>query len=229
MSRNARAPLFLQGIRLALLATLTVTAVTGCGVVSRSSVKAVQLAVQGKPDVQPTAEDVARNRYPQIKVNGPAGGAILVLGAIDDGRQAWYSSERSIVFLRNGLIESTHGGSPELQQMRITGHNPFLDLRKARDGDVVQRAYDIMPGYRFGLKITGTLHPTGLETVEILGRSRQLMHVREQLRGDGWKQDNHYWVDPSNGFIWKSRQAIAPDTHLDITQLKPYSPDLQPR
>ena len=77
------------------------------------------------------------------------------------------------MFLRNGLIESTHGGSPELQQMRITGHNPFLDLRKARDGDVVQRAYDIMPGYRFGLKITGTLHPTGLETVEILGRSRQ--------------------------------------------------------
>ncbi|HHA2643910.1 TPA: YjbF family lipoprotein [Stenotrophomonas maltophilia] len=228
MSRNARSGLMLRSFRLGLLAAIAVSA-AGCGVVSRSSVKAVQLAVQGAPDVQPTAQDVARNRYPQIKVNGPAGGAVLVLGAVDDGRQAWYSSERSIVFLRNGLIEATHGGAPELQQMQIIGPNPFLDLRKVHEGQVVQRRYDLMPGYRFGIEVTGTLYPLGTERVDILGRTLELLHIREQLRGEGWKQDNHFWVDPANGFIWKSRQAIAPDTHLDIIQLKPYSPDLQPR
>lgn len=229
MSRNARSGLVLRSFRLGLLAAAIAVSAAGCGVVSRSSVKAVQLAVQGAPDVQPSAEDVARNRYPQIKVNGPAGGAVLVLGAVDDGRQAWYSSERSIVFLRNGLIEATHGGTPELQQMRIVGPNPFLDLRKVQGGEVVQRHYDLMPGYRFGMEVTGTLHPLGTERVDILGRTLELLHIREQLRGEGWKQDNHFWVDPANGFIWKSRQAIAPDTHLDIIQLKPYSPDLQPR
>ncbi|HIE4562019.1 YjbF family lipoprotein [Stenotrophomonas sp. C4297] len=229
MSRNALSRLVLRSFRPGLLATVIAVSATGCGVVGRSSVKAVQLAVQGKPDVQPSAEDVARNRYPQIKVNGPAGGAVLVLGAVDGGRQAWYSSERSIVFLRNGLIEATHGGTPELQQMRIIGPNPLLDLRKVKDGDVVQRRYDLMPDYRFNMKVTGTLHPLGTESVEILGRTRELLHVREELRGDGWKQQNHYWADPSSGFIWKSRQAIAPDAHLEIIQLKPYSPDLQPR
>lgn len=229
MSRNARSRLVLRSFHLGLLAAAIAVSATGCGVVSRSSLKAVQLAVQGTPDVQPSAEDVARNRYPQIKVNGPAGGALLVLGAVDDGRQAWYSSERSIVFLRNGLIEATNGGTPELQQMRIVGPNPFLDLRKVHDGEVVQRRYDLMPGYRFGMEVTGTLHPLGTERVDILGRTRELLHIREQLRGDGWKQDNHFWVDPANGFIWKSRQAIAPDTHLDIIQLKPHTPDLQPR
>ncbi|HIE5649163.1 TPA: YjbF family lipoprotein [Stenotrophomonas maltophilia] len=229
MSSNARATLVLQSLRAGVLAVLTVAAATGCGVVSRSSVKAVQLAIQGKPDVEPTAEDVARNRYPQIKVNGPAGGAVLVLGGLDGGRQAWYSNERSIVFLRNGLVEATHGGSPELQSMRIAGPDPFVDLRRARNGDTVQRLYDVMPGYQFGQHVTGTLHPLGQEKVEILGRTRELLHVRERLSGQGWKQDNHYWVDPSNGFIWKSVQAIAPGTRLEIIQLKPYSPDLQPR
>ncbi|MGU4680918.1 hypothetical protein MAY46_22240, partial [Escherichia coli] len=60
MSRNARSGLMLRSFRLGLLAAIAVSA-AGCGVVSRSSVKVVQLAVQGAPDVQPTAQDVARN------------------------------------------------------------------------------------------------------------------------------------------------------------------------
>jgi hypothetical protein len=199
---------------------------SGCGVVGRTSVKTVQLAMQGKPDVQPTATDVAANRYPQIKVNGPSGGAVLVLGSIDGDRQGWYSNDRSIVFLEDGLLVGTHGGTPELHDMRIEGENPFHALHRVQAPVTVQRQYDVMPGYRFGMPVSGTLERLDTENVEILGNTHALLHVRERLEGRGWKRENHYWVDPANGFIWKSVQAIAPDASLEIIQLKPYSPDL---
>ncbi|CAM4367246.1 YjbF family lipoprotein [Stenotrophomonas lactitubi] len=211
------------------LALLALVAATSCGVVGKTSVKSVQIALQGKPDVEPTAAQVAANRYPQIKVVGPAGGAVLVLGNIDSGRQAWYSSERSIVFLRNGIVVGTHGSTPELQDMTIEGESPFHVLHRIADGTTVQRRYDAMPGYRYGMNVTGTLATLGREKVRILESDRDLLHVRERLSGNGWKRDNHYWVDPANGFIWKSIQAIAPDTSLEVVQLKPYSQDLQNR
>ncbi|MFF2048351.1 YjbF family lipoprotein [Stenotrophomonas bentonitica] len=228
MSRSAlTAPNKAQrGIAALLLITL---ALTGCGVVGRTSIKTMQLAVQGTPDVQPSAAEVAAKPYPQIKVNGPNGGAVLVLGNIDAGRQAWYSSERSIVFLQDGLLVGTHGGSPELQQMWIEGDNPFHALHTLQGTVAVQRRYDLMPGYRYGIPVTGTLERLGAEPVDILGKVRTLVHVRETLRGTQWKGENHYWVDPASGFIWKSQQMIAPGTRLDITQLKPYSLDLQRR
>lgn len=210
-----------------LLSLLLITALSGCGVVGRTSIKTVRLAVQGKPDVNPSPSEVAANRYPQIKVTGPNGGAVLVLGNIDDGRQAWYSTEHSIVFLRDGLVVGTHGGTPELQLSSIEGDNPFHDLRQVADGTKVRRRYDVMPGYRFGMLVTGTLRRVGSEQVDILGRKRNLLRYREVLRGDGWRRNNDYWVDPNSGFIHKSVQAIASDMSLEIVQLKPYAPDLQ--
>jgi len=211
------------------LAALVLVAITlpGCGVVGRTSIKTVQMAMQGKPDVHPTTGDVAANRYPQIKVTGSQGGAVLVLGNVDGNRQAWYSSDRGIVFLEDGLLVGTHGGTPELHGMRIDGNNPFHDLRQIRTSVTIQRQYDVMPGYRFGMRVSGTLERIGIEKIEILDGTRALLHVRERLNGQGWKRENHYWVDPGNGFIWKSVQAIAPDASLEIIQLKPYSQDLK--
>lgn len=216
-----------QAVGCLAVCVLLSIALSGCGVVGRTSVKTMQMAIQGKPDVQPTAADIAASRFPQIKVTGPNGGALLVLGNIDAGRQAWYSSERSIVFLRDGLVVGTHGGTPELRRASIDGGNPFHDLRDVRDGTTVIRSYDVMPGYRFGMTVTGTIKRAGTEQVEILGKLFTLQHYTEELRGHGWKRSNEYWVDADTGFIRKSRQAIGPDTSLEIVQLKPYAPDLK--
>lgn len=227
MSRTALvAPQRTQGMRGLAALVLLAIGLSGCGVVGRTSIKTVQLAMQGKPDIEPTAADVSANPYPQIKVTGPRGGAVLVLGNIDGDRQAWYSNDRSIVFLEDGLLVGTHGGTPELQDMRIEGENPFHALHRVQAPVTVQRQYDVMPGYRFGMPVSGTLERLGTENVEILGNTHALLHVRERLKGQDWNRENHYWVDPANGFIWKSLQAIAPDASLEIIQLKPYSPDL---
>ena len=198
----------------------------GCGAVAQASLKSVGIAIRGKPDIAVDADSVATSRFAQIKVTGSEGGAILVLGNIDSERQAWYSSDENIVFLQQGLIVATHGGAPELRGMSVLGNNPFTDLRNAMPGTTVQRRYDVMPGYRYGMTATGTLQPLGHETLSILGKPRNLLHVRESLQGEDWAATNHYWVDPANGFIWKSVQAIAPGASLEIIQLKPFAGDL---
>lgn len=198
---------------------------SGCTTISRTSVETVRLALKRKPDVQPTAEGIAAVPYPQIKVNGPNGGAVLVLGNVDHDRQAWYSSDNRIVFLRDGLLVGTVGLDEDLRDVRIEGDNPFLTLNRLQTSATVQRRYDLMPGYRYGIPVTGTLERIGPETIDILGESLPLVHYREQLRGPGWNTSNDYWVEADTGFIWKSRQAIGPHASLEILQLKPYRPE----
>lgn len=226
MERNGAAATPATGGQLAIAIPALTLLLAGCGAVAQASLKSMGIVMRGKPDVVVDADAVAAGRYPQIKVNGPEGGAILVLGNIDGGRQAWYSSDRNIVFLQQGLVVATHGGRTELRGMSILGNNPFADLRSAAPGTAVLRRYDMMPGYRYGVPVTGTLQPLGHERLDILGKSRNLLHVEESLQGKDWSATNHYWVDPSNGFIWKSVQAIAPGASLEITQLKPFAGDL---
>lgn len=218
-----------RGLPVAVAALALTLLLTGCGAVAQASMKSVGIAISGKPDVAVDADAVAASRFAQIKVTSADGGAILVLGNIDGQRQAWYSSDRSIVFLQHGLVVATHGGAQELRGMSVVGNNPFPDLRKVAPGTIVQRRYDVMPGYRYGMAVTGTLQPLGQETLNILGKDRSLLHVQESLRGSGWSAINHYWVDPGNGFIWKSVQAIAPGASLEIIQLKPFARDLGTR
>lgn len=207
-----------------LPAVVAVLLATGCSAVGAGSLKALQLALHGRPELMPSAADVAANPFPQMLVTHREGSAVLVLADDDDGLQAWYDQAGGIVFLRNGLVTGTHGGTPQLDGMAILGADPFHALHRTPAGTRVLRRYDVMPGYHYGQEVVGTLDPVGLEATSLLGRTRMLLHVRETLQGPQWRQRNHYWVDPADGFIWKSRQAIATDAHLDIVHLKPYRP-----
>lgn len=216
----------LPSLQLAITVCAASLLLSGCGAVAQASLKSVGIVMRGKPDIAVDVETIAASHFAQIKVTGTEGGAILVLGNIDGQRQAWYSSDKNIVFLQQGLVVASHGGPVELRGMSIMGDNPFNDLRDVTSGTTVQRRYDVMPGYRYGMIVTGTLQPLGHETLSILGKARTLLRIQESLQGDDWNATNQYWVDPSTGFIWKSVQAIAPEASLEIIQLKPYAGNL---
>ncbi|WP_255516485.1 YjbF family lipoprotein [Luteimonas suaedae] len=198
--------------------------VAGCGStsLSRASLEGLRLAFARAPDVTPTAEQVAASPYAQIQVVGPEGGAVLLLGNVDDGRQAFYSGDRKIVYLRDGLLSGSHGLAQDAADIRIEGDNPFARLPQLQQPRQVARRYDWMPGYRYGVPVTGRLRRVGNTRMTILGVERDLLHFRETLRGPGVEATNDYWADPASGFIWKSRQLLAPGITLEILQLKPY-------
>ena len=215
---------FAARMRWSVTIALASIAIAGCTSVSRGSLEAVRLAVHGE-SVHPTADSVAATPYYQMQVNGPQGEAILILAGDDDGRLGWYGSGKDIVVTRDGLVVKTAGLPQDLDGSAFVGPDPFHDglhiLTGARDAT---RRLDWSPGYRYGNVAQSHLEPRGMEDVEILGTVHRLRRVDETLRvaSIGSTLHNRYWVDPTDGFIWKSRQYVAPGLPLELIQLRPY-------
>lgn len=206
----------------AVTAVLAILLFSGCTTGSRSTAETFRL-ITHRP-AQATAESVAGNRFPQIQVDTPDIVAVAVLGYVDGGRQQWYAGAHAVFELdRHGLLL---GGSGLGQQWRarIDGPSPFDDLRSVTTPVKVQRRYDWVPAYQVDVAVTGTLSRGALEEVNILGVRRTLQRYDEQLQGGGLHGRNVYWADPATGFIWKSRQHLAPGRVAELTQLKPYRP-----
>lgn len=195
----------------------------GCGTTMQTGIDMVRSAVGGREDMSAIAEQVAASPYASLMMDDGSVRGVMVLGNDDEGRLSWHSGQRVLFLCEGGLVCGTHGLGARLDDMRVVGGNPFLDLRAIGSGATsVSRRYDWPDGHRYGIPVTGTVRHTGQETVEVLGRMRNLARYEEQLQGPGVEGTNTYWVDPATGTLWKSRQLVAPGTYIDIVQLKPY-------
>lgn len=212
-----------QSVAWRALAMLCMAAVlAGCSGTTRDIVRDV---TRSRADVKPDADAIAASPYARILIKGAGVSAVMVLGNDDDGRLSWYSDRQHIVFLRDGLLAGSAGLRQDADDIRIEGDNPFQRLGDLDDRPVaVARRYDWRDGYRYGVAVTGELKRRDTESVEILGTARTLVRFEETLRGPGVDARNEYWADPATGFIWKSRQLLAPGVSLEIVQLKPYRP-----
>ena len=198
---------------------------SACTSASRSTSDAFRLLFNRT--VEATPEQVAANRFPQIQLRAPDMSAVMVLGYVDGGEQTWYAGREAVFELdRDGLVIGTSGHGRRIRN-RIISTSPFHQLASVNGPIKVQRSYDAVPAYAVSVPVTGTLTRHGPDTVEILGHKRQLICFEERLEGAGMKATNLYWADPDTGFIWKSRQHLAPGYMVELTQLKPYRPAAQ--
>ncbi len=201
---------------------LAVVLLAGCTTASRGTSDAFRLLFNRQVEVTP--EQVAANHFPQAQVKTPDLSALIVLGYVDDGQQVWYAGNHAVFRLDSaGMLTGTTGLGRDLQA-RIIGESPFTRLLDVAAPVTVQREYDWLPAYKSSVPVIGTLARVGTDTVEILDRKRDLVRFEETLLGSGMKERNIYWADPSTGFIWKSRQYLAPGYAVDLVQLKPYRP-----
>lgn len=197
-------------------------ALAACTSASRSTSDSFRLLFNRQ--VEATPAQVAANRYPQIQLRAPDMSAVMVLGYVDDGQQSWYAGKEAVFQLdRDGLVTGTSGNGRQFS-MRILGDSPFDHLAAVTTAVQVQRQYDATPPYAVSVPVSGTLTRRGTDKVEILGRPMQLVRFEERLEGGGMSATNLYWADATTGFVWKSRQHLAPGYAVELTQLKPYRP-----
>lgn len=197
----------------------------GCNDLTRSSVDAMKLALHGKPKVRPSAADVAAKPYYQLQATSPEGSAVLILGNLDGQRQAWYGAHGAVIFIERGRVVQTAGLSQNLDGLQLPADDPFARGLQTLTAPVSYRlGKDWSPGYRYGVPVDATLTPIGREQISILGTGHDVLRVDEQLSVPSlhYRATNHYWVDPRDGFIWKSEQQVAPGLSLQLVQLRPY-------
>lgn len=206
----------------ACLLLVVAIVLAGCTGLPRGSYDALRLAVKGR-GMDITPEQVAANPYAQILVEGPNGASLMVLGNDDAELTSWFTPDRRIVFLRDGVLAGTSGQSTDAIEIRMLGDNPFKRLAGI-DSARTHRRYDWMPGYRYGVELHGQLQRGALEQVDILGTRRELQRFDEHLAGHGLTAHNRYWADPRTGAIVRSREFVGPGVELQITVLKPYTP-----
>ena len=197
----------------------------GCSSSYREGMDTVRLAFHRHQRVDPTPADVAAKPYFQLQATSPDGRAIMILGGVDGGLQGWYAKDGQAIFLDHGLVARTIGLKQNLDDTHWPSGNPFAQglntLRSPVDG---VRVVDWSPGYRYGVTMQFHLVPAGTEDVMILGTNHHLIRVDEHVSASaaGFAADNHYWIDPSDGFVWKSHQVVGPGMPLDLVALRPY-------
>lgn len=219
-ARVRRATLPLVG----LLAAAALLA--GCTSVSRSTVDTMRLYWHGTPRLTPTAEQVNAKPYFQMHVTSKGADAILILGNVDGVREYWYGPAGTALVLENGRVVQTIGLAENLDGSRIQGAtNPLAHgLQAMSAATTYDRVDDWSPGYRYGVPVHASLKTTGEASIDILGTSHAVMLVTEEVSspvGD-YHATNRYWVDPTDGFVWKSQQQVMPGVTMTLTQLRPY-------
>jgi hypothetical protein len=197
----------------------------GCTDLSRSSIDAMKLAVHGSPSVDPSAAEVAAKPYYQLEATSPQGSAVLILGNLDGHREAWYGTHQAVVFIEHGRVVQTVGLSQNLDGLQLPANDPFVRGLQTLTAPIeYSRGEDWSPGYRYGVLVDARLSPAGSEQITILGTTHQVLRVDEQLSAPAahYRATNHYWVDPQDGFVWKSEQQVVPGLTLKLLQLRPY-------
>lgn len=221
-------------VRLAARSSLIVAALLlgGCSDWARGVAETARRVVHPSPEL-PTSAQVMARPYFQMQVDQGRHSAVLVLGNIDGEREAWYSHDGVILFLRHGVLVKSWGLAPgNLDATALPADSPFVTGLQRLTGTVSStRRVDLSPGYRYGVSLVSELSPGPLESVQVLGQSHQLRRIDEHVRAVGlhWQADNRYWVDPADGLVWKTRQTLPTGTTLTLTMLRPYQPEAETR
>jgi len=181
----------------------------------------------GHPDLSLQRGTITKLPYASMLARVGSGPQALLLFARQQGdEQHWISgTDRSLLTLRGGRIVRTFGFPENLKETRQNGVDLVNHaLHKLGGPKTGTRYIDLDLGSRFNLAIDSVFESLGTREIRIVDLEFQTILIRENnsARTLNWKFQNLYWVDPEDGFVWKSRQVIAhsfPPVHFEI--LKP--------
>ena len=206
---------------LTLLAPTLISCGGGLGV---DVVGAIKLTVVGSPDVPISRDLVDGIPYATIAVKiGKGPRSLLVLWRIEGDALHWVSADGAVIVTRGGRVIRTAGLPTTIRDTLILGADPVvtglqLELEKTtftRQVDFPSTGTVVMSS---NFKVVG---PKPINIVEI---DLETILVEEEVVAGhlNWKFTNRYWVDPVDGFVWRSRQTIARDfPPVVIEVLKP--------
>lgn len=213
----------MNALRLLALAALTAS-LSACNPLMRGSLDTLGASLSRPASLELTRAQVEALPYYQMQVSSEYGSAVMALVRTQGDLQFWRASSGQLLLLEKGLVVRTLGFPNDLLGTRLSAEAPFQHgLHQVADGQPSQRWIDLGAGYQLDVPLSGSFQRKGTERVRILDQDLTLLRVDETLRApvSDLSSTNHYWVDPSDGFVMQSRQQVAPGLNITITQLRP--------
>jgi hypothetical protein len=116
------------------------------------------------------------------------------------------------VVTRAGRVVKTSGLPENLRGTIFIGADPVaLGLHTLQTDQTSVREIDLDLERNYGLVLECELRTIGERKIEITEIEFNTVLVRERCKARtlNWAFTNLFWVDPADGFVWKSRQHIA--------------------
>lgn len=205
---------------------LAALGVSACGEnrLGSNVVRAIQLTTTGMPSPEISRERVNNLPYASIAANiGKGPRTLLILWRTERDDQHWLAADGVAVVTRGGRVVKTAGLPANLRESLPIGQDPLAKgLQDVTASVNAARIVDTDDAY--GTRIDSTFEALGPATISIAEINFETLVFRETNRvlHLNWAFENMYWVDPADGFTWKSRQyfsrAYPP---LEIEILKP--------
>lgn len=179
----------------------------------RYSFETFKSALFGYEDFPITRELIDNIPYASIRLKigkGPAG--LLILENKERKKNTWLSADQVTIVEREGRIIRTLGLTNNLTSIRPQSVN-YVEFVKNKDNPVYKSFISLDNPEVFELELKVKVLNKGLEEIEIVDKKYSLIHFIEEKENRylRWKSKDHYWVDPEDGFVWKSIQNIAPN------------------
>ena len=179
----------------------------------RYSFETFKSALFGYEDFPITRELIDNIPYASIRLKigkGPAG--LLILENKERKKNTWLSADQVTIVEREGRIIRTLGLTNNLTSIRPQSVN-YVEVVKNKDNPVYKSFISLDNPEVFELELKVKVLNKGLEEIEIVDKKYSLIHFIEEKENRylRWKSKDHYWVDPEDGFVWKSIQNIAPN------------------
>lgn len=197
----------------ALTATLAGCANMGSPVVA--GWQSYRIARKRTRDYPMSAEQIAALPYASLGVQvGDGLKAVVVLAKYDGDKLDWISGDRVVFVTRGGRLVRTVGLPRDLRNSMFQVADPLTAVsRHPMAGESVRyvRRIDVTPDDEFGVAVESELSVEDPEEIRILDRVHATTRLRERVRVRrwDWRDENLYWADVRDGFIWRSRQLYC--------------------
>ena len=180
----------------------------------------------GHPDLDIKRSAIAKLPYATMTARiGKGPPSLLVLARIERQDLHWVSGDRAILVTRGGRLVKTFGLPENLKETKGLGQDPVNGQLHLLERQIAfRRLIDIDAGRQYGMPIDSDFDVLGEQRIRILELDFDTILVRERnsSRTLNWNFDNHYWVDPGDGFVWRSSQTITRNLPpLEFEILKP--------
>lgn len=183
---------------------------------------------QTAPSQQPTRQELGEVPPGTVALSVEGSPRALLAPIVENnGYLNYRDAAGNAVTMFGGAISSTQSLGEDLQAVRyhrldpIAHPTPIADWpgRIHREYQFVRRDLD---GYSIVLDCL--LQAETLETVVIAEAPQKLVRVTETCTDAAHQITNTYWVEPKNGFVWKSEQWLGSALgHYTVEILRPYS------